>query len=553
MAHPSRVRVLVALAAALLALPPSAPAADGPTGNLVTVEWLQRNLARADVLVLDASPTPVYTAKHIPGATNVDFLTYGFPERPAAELERRFQSWGVSEGKTIVIYDQGGNMMATRLFFDLYYHGFPAGDLLLLDGGLAKWEEKGLPVTSELPAPAAKGSFRITKTNGDVRVRLPEVLAASGDPDRQVLLEALSPGWHFGEVMAFDKAGHIPNAVLLPSADFYNPDKTFKSPAEIKRMLDYLGIGPDQRIHTHCGGGVAASVPFFALKFILKYPSVTLFTESQMGWLADGRDLPYWTYDAPFLMRRTDWLQAWGGQMMRMYGNAQVSIVDVRPTAAYQASHVPFALNVPAAEFKQHAAAPETLAKTLGAAGVNPAHEAVVVSGAGLTPEAALAFVLLEKLGQRKVSVFVDSLDEWTRRGFKLAAQGTAAPAAPAATPGGLASQAPAGGYAQNPREGIILTNPGSTKGLYPKVFVASGSALPAKVPEGTVVHVPYSSLLGTDGTPKPAKEIWKQLSTAGVPRYAELVCFADDPGEAAVTYFVLRLMGYPDVKVLLP
>lgn len=38
----------------------------------------------------------------------------------------------------------------------------------------------------------------------------------------------------------------------------------------------------------------------------------------------------------------------------------------------------------------------------------------------------------------------------------------------------------------------------------------------------------------------------------AGVPRYAELVSFADDPGEAAANCFILKLMGYPDVKVLM-
>jgi hypothetical protein len=34
------------------------------------------------------------------------------------------------------------------------------------------------------------------------------------------------------------------------------------------------------------------------------------------------------------------------------------------------------------------------------------------------------------------------------------------------------------------------------------------------------------------------------------VPRYAEIVCFADATGDAAATYFVLKLMGYADVKV---
>lgn len=97
----------------------------------------------------------------------------------------------------------------------------------------------------------------------------------------------------------------------------------------------------------------------------------------------------------------------------------------------------------------------------------------------------------------------------------------------------------------------MLVSGPVSTQGLYPKVFVASGATVPGGGPGGTVVHVPYPSLLNADGTPKAAKEIWKELTKAGVPRYAELVCFSDDPGEAAANYYIFKLMGYPDVKVL--
>jgi len=51
--------------------------------------------------------------------------------------------------------------------------------------------------------------------------------------------------------------------------------------------------------------------------------------------------------------------------------------------------------------------------------------------------------------------------------------------------------------------------------------------------------------------TPKAAKDIWAALVKAGLPRYAEIISFSDDPGEAAANYFILKLMGYPDVKVL--
>jgi 3-mercaptopyruvate sulfurtransferase SseA len=93
--------------------------------------------------------------------------------------------------------------------------------------------------------------------------------------------------------------------------------------------------------------------------------------------------------------------------------------------------------------------------------------------------------------------------------------------------------------------------DPKSTHGLYPKVFIASGKNMSAKIQEGKVFHLPYTDLLNADGTPKAAKDIWNVLDKTGVPRYAEIICFSEEPGEAAVNYFILKLMGYPDIKVL--
>jgi thiosulfate/3-mercaptopyruvate sulfurtransferase len=529
---------LLSVAGSLFLAQPSS-AAEAVNGNLVSVKWLEKNLNDPNVVILDASATQTYAAKHIPRAVSVDLYTwYGVHEVPVASMEKLFQSWGVSPGKKIVVYDQGASFLATRLFYSLYYFGYPEKDLFVLDGGLSKWQAEGLEVTKDVTPVATKGSFTIKKINEDVRVRLPEVLTGSGEPDKTVLVEALGADWHFGQVVAFNKPGHIPNGVLLPSADLYNPDKTFKSPEEIKKMLDYLGIKPDQQIYTYCGGGVAASAPFFALKFMANYPKVKLYTESEMGWLSDERDLPYWTYDAPFLMREAKWLQFWGGPMIRTFGGADVSIVDVRPADAFNQGHIPFAINLSAEQFKSRIGSPERLAADLGQAGVNATHEAVVISGGGITKESALAFVMLEKLGQKKVSIFMDSMDKWTQLGLAVKKEPTALPATT---------------YPANIRKDVVVADPQSTRGTFPKVFIASGKDVPAAAHDGTVVHVPYTDLLTADGTPKPAKDIWNILTKAGVPRYAELVCFSDDPGEAAVNYFVLKLMGYPDIKVLAP
>ena len=215
---------------------------EGGNGNLVSVRWLEKNINNENILILDASPGQVYKTKHIAGAISDDIFSYGPKEMPHSEIEKRYQSWGISLGKKIVIYDQGGTFLATRLFFSLYYYGYPVSDLFVLDGELSKWIEEGLPVTEEITPAPEKGTFTITRVNENAAAKLSEFLTASGNLDNNVLLEALDQNWHYGGLTFFDKPGHIPNAILTPSSDYFNEDKTFKSPEEIERMMKYFTI-----------------------------------------------------------------------------------------------------------------------------------------------------------------------------------------------------------------------------------------------------------------------------------------------------------------------
>jgi thiosulfate/3-mercaptopyruvate sulfurtransferase len=546
-ASPARwlfMAVIACLCAALMAAP--AGADDGRQGRLVDVAWLQAH--RADVLLLDASMTPQHQAGHIAGAVSADLYRYGVQEPSRSAMEQRLQSWGVSPGRRIVVYDQGADMMATRLFYDLYYHGVPASDLFILDGGLSKWRAQGGAVTQTPTPPVPAGSWRIGSVREEVRVRLPEFFAATGDRTRHAVVEALEPPYHYGAQKFFDRAGHVPNAILMPSSEFFNADKTFKSPAEIRRMAAYLGVRPEQVVHSHCGGGVAASVPWFALQFLADYPRVKIYLESQREWLQDDRGLPFWTYGAQPLLRHSDWLDGWNAPMLRAFGVVRLNIVDVRPAAQYAQGHVPFALNLPADTLRQHLGRPQALAALLGPAGVDAAHEVVLVSDGALTPGAALAFLAFEQLGQNKLSVLMDSVDEWGLRGHALTKAPTVV-GAPSA-PGELS--VPAAVYSAKLRADVLVSDPLATRGAYPKVFVASGKGTAARQPAGRVVHLPYTDLLNADGTPKPAKDLWARIGAAGVPRHAELVFFADDAAEAAVNYFVFKLMGWPDIKVWL-
>ena len=522
-------------------------AQDGSSPNLVTTKWLQANLKNPDVLLLDVTNPGEYAKGHIPGAVDVPMMVVNSPfgpvDIPPAQLEKMYQAVGISATKKIVMYDHNGDDSAPRQFFSLYYHGLPAKNLFILDGGLNKWKADNLPVTTEPTTATPNPAFKITTLNASARADTPEILTATGDRN-SALIDALGPDWHFGQINPFNHAGHIPNSLVVDKAAFSNPDGTFKSPDEVRKVLKYLGARPDQTVYSFCGGGIAAATPYFAAKFIAGYPNVKLYPGSEMMYLADPRDLPYWTYDAPFLMRDVNWLQFFAGRMLRSYVGTDIDIVDVRPSAAYNEGHVPFALNIPADTFKNNLDNPAKLTEILGPAGVNPAHEAVVVSGAGVTKEAALAFVAMENAGQKKVSVLMDPADKWARPGYALTKNPTAV--GPKKGPMDL-SIVPVS-YSAAAREAVVTS---TAPGAFPTIYIASGANAPAKAPNGKVVHVPYTDLLNANGTPKPASDIWNILNKAGVSRYAQLVCISDDPGEAAANYFILKLMGFPDVKVL--
>jgi len=517
----------------------AAPPAQANARPLVDAAWLQQALAAGEVLVLDAQPGKLHEAGHIPGAVHVDLFAYGPDEADAQAMQQRIQSWGVSPGRTVVIYDQGGSYFAPRLYYELLYRGHPPERLHLLDGGMAKWRAVGGTVTQEKTAPPPSGSFPV-RHRADVRADLPEVLVAAGDAQRNALVDALEPEMYFGATKFFDRAGHLPHAVSWPTAEFFNADKTFKSADDIRAMANHLGVRPEQQVFSYCGGGIAAAVPFFALRQIAGYPQVKLYVGSQLDWVRDSRDLPLWTYAAPHLARSAPWLASWTNPMLRAYGVTKLNIVDVRSAEAFAAGHIPAARNVPAPAFNEALSSPNrshpgTLRTRLEAEGLQAGYETVIVSERGLDKSSALAFLALQSLDLPRLSVLMMGTDEWTLRGLPWAKQ--TAPAAPTRIVGGSRT---------------VTATHAEAAGRTPHVYIASGAALPTDAPAGTVIHLPASRLVNDDGSVKPAAELWTAISKAGVPRHAQLVFVADDVGEAAMNYYVFQLMGYPNLRVLL-
>jgi 3-mercaptopyruvate sulfurtransferase SseA len=514
----------------------AAPLAKANPRPLVDTTWLQQALAAGDVLVVDAQPSKLHEAGHIPGAVHVDVFGYRLDEADAQAMQRRIESWGVSTRRTVVVVDQGGSFLAPRLYYELLYRGHPPERLHLLDGGMARWRAVGGAVTQEKTAPPAAGSFRVQPL-AEVRADLPEVLVAAGDAQRHALVDALDAEMYYGVTKFFDRAGHLPHAVSWPTAEFFNADKTFKSAEEIRAMASHLGVRPEQHVYSYCGGGIAAAVPFFALRQIAGYPQVKLYVGSQLDWVRDSRELPLWSYAAPHLARSAPWLASWTHPMLRAYGVTRLNIVDVRSAEAFAAGHIPAARNVPVAVFGEALKQPSTLRPRLETEGLQPTFETVIVSERGVDRSSALAFLALQSLGISQVSILTTGADEWALRGLPWEKKATEPTAAKPTRIGA------------SPR--AVLTTLAEPPGKVLRVYIASGAAVPGEAPPGTVVHLPASRLINDDGNIKPAAELWTAISKAGVPRHAQLVFVADDVGDAAMNYYAFQMMGYPNLRVL--
>lgn len=527
-----------------------------PNGPLVTAEWLRSNHSHSRIVLIDTSPTPVFMKAHIAGAKSQDFYRDGGRTVSTEVMQKRLHSWGVNADSILVLYDAGAEIGSANLFFDLVSRGFPREQLFILDGGLARWQSIGGAVVAVNPNPNTNdaksqiaGTYQLpqqAKSTFAMKATLSDVFNASTSGDSKVVLDALEAEYYYGGAKYFDRAGHIPHSLNMPSEDFFNEDKTFKSRAELEKMLAHYGVSRSKSVISHCGGGVAATVPWFALRVLLDYPDVSVYRESQREWLRDERQLPFWTYPAPRILREQQWLAGWNHWMLRGAGAAQVNILDVRRAAEYASGHIEFSVSLPADDIRtmlRSTNGQAALRNALGMRGVNAHDEIVIVSGNGITREAALVFYALKSIGHEHVSILRGSLEDWQLAGRVLTK-----------TPTTVGRPTSPKDFVLPPTTYNVAENARTSHPQAKRMYLASGVSiadLPRNTPEGKVVHLSAAQFVDANGNPKPAFEIWTQMQKAGVSRYAEVVTFANDIEDASMNYLVLSLMGFARVSVM--
>ncbi|BBO84997.1 hypothetical protein DSCO28_55630 [Desulfosarcina ovata subsp. sediminis] len=244
-----------------------------------------------EAVILDTRSTDAYAAGHIPGAINVqwdDFALWNEPPqkgtlKAVADLETQLGALGLTRDAWIVIYDDTVNSWgsAGRIFWMLEYLG--CSHVQILNGGWDRWAEQDLP--SETTAASLPAAVFEAATDTTVDVDKAYINSRLGDDDFIVVdtrTDEEFNGW-----ILYDEArgGHIPDAVQLPYADYYNTDNSILGYAALKALFDANGITADKEIVAYCTAGVRSGF-FYFLGRLMGFEQVANYDASIWDWAA---------------------------------------------------------------------------------------------------------------------------------------------------------------------------------------------------------------------------------------------------------------------------
>ena len=262
-------------------------------GPLVDAAWLRAHLHDPDLRVIDfrwyllgGKGRDEYERGHIPRAVFVDLEAVtgdeggGRHPLPSARLfTEEMRRAGVSSDTRVVVYDDStASPTATRLWFMLGLFGHRAQ--AVLDGGLQAWAS---PLASGTQS-VERGNFTAAEADLSRVVDWQTVRALRGVP----LIDARVGERYRGETEPIDpKAGHIPGARNLPYTENLAPGGRFKTPDELRRQFEALGVRDGAVFY--CGSGVNATQQVLAME-IAGLPNARLYAGSWSDW--SNRDLP---------------------------------------------------------------------------------------------------------------------------------------------------------------------------------------------------------------------------------------------------------------------
>jgi thiosulfate/3-mercaptopyruvate sulfurtransferase len=261
--------------------------------RLVSTDWLAEHLGEPGLAVVESDEDVLlYETGHLPGAVKVDWhtdlndpVTRDYVDGRA--FARLMSERGIGRDDTVVIYGDKNNWWAAYALWVLTLFGHQ--DVRLLDGGRAKWQAEGRPMTTQAPSPAPADYPVVPREDAVIRAFREDVLAHLGG----ALIDVRSPQEYTGERTHMPdypeegalRGGHIPGAASVPWARAVAEDGTFKPREELEKIyLGEAGLGGGQEVIVYCRIGERSSHTWFVLTHLLGLTGVRNYDGSWTEW-----------------------------------------------------------------------------------------------------------------------------------------------------------------------------------------------------------------------------------------------------------------------------
>ena len=171
-----------------------------------------------------------------------------------AKFSARVRQLGLGDGVRIVVYDNNRFIASARVWWLLRFMGH--AEVTVLDGGLAKWQAEGRPVT-DLPSRPMSRHFT-ARQNNLLHRELDQIRANLTTPARAGGRRALAgpvPRHASRSHARACAAGHIPGSKNLPYGELIATDGTLKPVSELRRAFAAAGVDLARPLVTTCGSG----------------------------------------------------------------------------------------------------------------------------------------------------------------------------------------------------------------------------------------------------------------------------------------------------------
>lgn len=263
---------------------------------LVTVEELAANADQ--YFIIDARGAEAYEAGHVPGAINLPWQPLASVGVGAAgddnwgtllsadEIGAVLGGAGVDTNKTIVVYsDPTGWGEDGRIMWTLASVGIT--NVRMLDGGYPKWaasqevstDAVTAPATTVSVSPELDASFNVTTDY--IQQNLDSLLIIDVRSAKEY-----EGATDFGE----KRGGHLPGAINIEFASFFNEDGTVKEAADIEKMLTDAGASKDKEVVFYCTKGIRSGFATMVSRW-LGFENARNYDASYYTW-AGNADLP---------------------------------------------------------------------------------------------------------------------------------------------------------------------------------------------------------------------------------------------------------------------